>query len=483
MQRKESNIAQFTFEELSEVFNGLVLNPELFDCGEINLLKIFQHAVASKMVGTHSPVTITFDKPAYYQNGISMYRKLKRKELYADGKKIAKRIVEKKFLLYSGSNCLLDDKGELVSANTRNILEEIGRENCLYIYREYKGKSDPTGQDFSYSQLNYYAENRTLDSAEKNFFSQVNETYKRVLASEEIPQEYGPYFARQLQIFCNNFRFWNLVLRKCKPEKLYLTMHYHSEGILAAAKLLGIPSYEFQHGLISSNDYYYVYSNQFKSVVDRALFADKIMLFGTYWGKILDGGCEYPPSKRCIIGSYQYRPDFNQDSLDRFEEKYALKDKKVILVATQTSISDYYADYIAEVAPKLALNHPEYCILIKPHPNQRDMHLLEACDTFSNVVICAKTDDLMLALRLSDIQISLYSTTFYDAIGTGTINLSLYNHEKFRKYAELMIAEKIALPLNHDDDPVEIAEKGRLEGDGLSRDEVYAEFDSNFWKY
>ena len=135
------------------------------------------------------------------------------------------------------------------------------------------------------------------------------------------------------------------------------------------------------------------------------------------------------------------------------------------------------------MAPQLAIRHPEYCVVIKPHPNQRDMHLLEDCTSHPNVKLCAKTDDLMIILKIAEIQISLYSTTFYDAIGTGTINLSLYNHEKYRKYAELMIADKIALPLRHEEDPVEVAKKGRQEKNGLSRSQVYADYNSNFWKF
>ena len=482
MQRKESDIASFTFEELSAVFNQQAGDGSLFDCGNINLLKIFQHAIASEMQGVSAPVTLSFNRPLSYQNGIFVYRKWKRKELYSTGAKLADSLKPKEYLVYSGSNCLLDETGNLVSANTKRVLEELGRENCLYIYREYKGKSDPTGQDFNFSQLNYYAENRPLEAAEKKFFKALSECFERLSQSAEISPEVIPHLARHLQIFCNTFRVWYLVLSRCQPKCIYFSMHYHTEGLMAAAKMFGIPCVELQHGLISANDYYYVYSSQFEKVVDRALFADKILIFGEYWGRVLDQGCEYPANKRAIIGNYQYRPPVNESSLEKFGVKYRLKDRKVILIATQTGISEYYASYIHQLSPRLQEAHPEYVILIKPHPNQRDMHLLEACTSHPNVVMCEKTDDLMLALKFAAIQISLYSTTFYDALGTGTVNLSLYENEKYRKYAELMIAEQIALALKHDDDPVEVAERGNQNHEVLSREEVYATFNADFWK-
>lgn len=477
-------MSQTKFEDLNARFNELSHEPEIFNCGEINLLKVFQHAVASVMNDQKDQLLVSIDmSPLLSGKIIPAIRRKRRRELYSHGKTISDSIPQRKYLLHSGGNCLKDENGNLVSSNSVNILKALGRENCYYVYKEYRGKSDPTGQDLVYSELTYYAENRPLEKAEKLLQKELVACLKRVESSSLIPQQYAQSFKNKLQLFFNSFRAWYLILSKSQPEKLYFITHYHQEGMLAAAQVLGIPKIELQHGLISENDYYYVYSEHLRSVINKALFGDKILLFGDYWGKVLDKGCEYPKAKREIIGAYQYRPKKGEEKLDSFASKYGLKDKKVVLITTQTTLPEYYYDYIKHIAPKLKEAHPDYLILIKPHPYQLGMDLLEKLEDFENVRLCAKTDDLMIALEFTDIQISLYSTTFYDAAGTGVINLSIYNHPQYRRYAELMIKEGIAHRLEWDDDPVAIAEAARSKHEPMPREYYYAPFREDFDKF
>lgn len=86
----------------------------------------------------------------------------------------------------------------------------------------------------------------------------------------------------------------------------------------------------------------------------------------------------------------------------------------------------------------------------------------------------------MLALSLSEIQISLYSTTFYDAVGTGVVNLSIYDHPRYREYAELMIDEGIAHRLELDENPVEVAQKVKDDFEVENREFYFAPFNKEF---
>lgn len=470
-----------TFEDLTKIFNGLVKDPSLFDCGEVNLIKVFQHAVGSYLRKEKEVVSVTFHYPNIAQKTIlPKARKFRRPDLYNKGKALIDGIEQKPYLVYSGGNCLTDEEGNIVSSNTKNILEALGRENCLYVYKEYRNERNRTGQDFSFSEVNYYAENAPFTAVESKMLRDIQACYKRVAGSGQIPEDYLFYFKHKLQLFFLAFRSWCAILDRCKPEKIYFSMHYFHEGIVAAAKLRGIPIVELQHGLISENDYYYVYSSQFKPVIDRALFGDRIFIFGKYWGEILDKGCEYPEEKQALIGAYQYRPKHSEAQKEAFSKRYDLDGRKVILLTTQTGIPEYYSEYVTKLAPLLAKKHPEYKILIKPHPYQQGMDLLEAVTHFENVALCAKTEDLMLALHFTDIQISLYSTTFYDAIGSDVLNLSIYKHPLYQRYADLMIEEGIAWPLEHDEDPVEVADSVRARNTLRERDHYYAPFNADF---
>jgi hypothetical protein len=474
-------MSDVSFEELNATFNAKTSRPELFDCGKINLLKLFQHAVASYLQGNIDEVLVSFTKPGLVQRYLLPgARKLRRRDLYQQGKDAVEGIDHRKYLLYSGGNCLKNEEGETVSSNTVNILDALGRENCYYIYKEYRGVAESTGQDLNYSAVNYYAENRSFDPLEIRLIKDLNACLKRVKDSGLYEDELVEVFASKLQLFLNSFRSWSLILQKLQPEKIYFITHYHQEGLIAAATLLNIPKTELQHGLISENDYYYVYADHLKPVIERALFGDRIFIFGQHWGNVLGKGCEYPPERQVIVGGYQYRPALKQEAKEELIERLGVSGKRNILLATQSVFPKHYSDYVRTLSPLLAEKHPDFHIVIKPHPYQQGMDQFEALTALPNVSLCEKTDDLMLGLNISEIQISVYSTTFYDASGTGVINLTLYDHPQYRKYSELMIEEKVAFPLEWEDDPVQVAEEVRQNFDLNNRDFYYAPFNREF---
>lgn len=81
-------------------------------------------------------------------------------------------------------------------------------------------------------------------------------------------------------------------------------------------------------------------------------------------------------------------------------------------------------------------------------------------------------------LSRSRIQISIYSTTFFDALGMGVLNLSIQDYSPFADYAADMIKEQAALALAFDEDPVEkYLTQNMQENAQLDREYVYSEFD------
>jgi hypothetical protein len=84
-------------------------------------------------------------------------------------------------------------------------------------------------------------------------------------------------------------------------------------------------------------------------------------------------------------------------------------------------------------------------------------------------------DDLLLECR---IQISIYSTTFYDSLGFDVVNFSLQNYGIHRDYAADMIKERVALALAIDEDPIERYYQQKEQPSSLlEREEVYGTFD------
>ena len=76
------------------------------------------------------------------------------------------------------------------------------------------------------------------------------------------------------------------------------------------------------------------------------------------------------------------------------------------------------------------------------------------------------------------IQISIYSTTFFDALGCGTTNYSIQNYGPYKDYAAEMIAEGVAAALSFDEDPIEKFIQAKDSIPQRSREEVYSSFDA-----
>ena len=83
----------------------------------------------------------------------------------------------------------------------------------------------------------------------------------------------------------------------------------------------------------------------------------------------------------------------------------------------------------------------------------------------------------MELLAACKIQVSIYSTTLYDALGLNVINLSVQNYGRSADYAQAMVHERVAVGISTDDDPVEVAERVK-DSDLLNEAAVYAPFDS-----
>jgi hypothetical protein len=81
-------------------------------------------------------------------------------------------------------------------------------------------------------------------------------------------------------------------------------------------------------------------------------------------------------------------------------------------------------------------------------------------------------------LKRCKIQISIYSTTFYDALGFDVYNYSLQKYGSMSDYAAEMIEEGVAESLYVHENPIEKFTSVHNNPNFLKRKEVYADFNS-----
>ncbi len=464
-----------SFDTLTERLKEVTKDPSLFDFGDFNALKIVQHAIhssAAQAVVTQRPFFLI---PGRLQSLIYQIRAWRNKAQVDSKITRLRRLPQRDVILYSGANTVRTPEGKIVSSNTFKLLKTFDRERLLYIYNQSKREAISDGQDLNSSEIPGSGSYLSMNQADRRMSRSLAQMYFRVKAKKVLNESELHHFKAHLQNFFDAYRDWSRLLEQIKSRVVYFYPHYHNEGLIAACREVGIRSIELQHGLISREDFYYVYPSEFTSFIDRALFADRILVFGTFWKDELLLGAGYKASQIEVIGRYQYHPPTPPEITDDLRKRYHFEDKKIIAIACQTNQPEYFAEYTCKLSVKLAAENPDYLIVLKPHPRQARLEVLQACSDLTNVRVLDKSENLMALLQLSEIQISVYSTTFFDAIGTNTVNLSLQGNATRSGYSKSMVDIGIALPLNEDDNPVKVVSTA-LQAQGPELETVFAAF-------
>lgn len=233
---------------------------------------------------------------------------------------------------------------------------------------------------------------------------------------------------RKARFFYWGKKFYRWLLQRTLPEKI-LTADPGEYLISAAAKELGIPVIEFQHGL-TSRDYNSFYSwteyaNPYKKCMP---VSDAICLYGEYWKKDLEA-TGFWKEELHITGSIL---------LDSFQCKS--KDKKSdvcnIVLTSQGLDREELITMIQDFAWEAESDKEfRYNLTIKMHPvydpdksifqtnlqNLRNIIVLEASEKPSTFEL----------LSNADLHWSISSACHYDALGMGipTIILGLKTHD------------------------------------------------------
>jgi hypothetical protein len=267
-------------------------------------------------------------------------------------------------------------------------------------------------------------------------------------------------------VFFESFRRWHALLSIANPKTLVGITHYHNEGCLAAAKLLGIKTIELQHGLISKHDLYYVYPKQYREAVAKGMFPNEIWLFGNFWKRVLANGAEAEFMNPVVIGNFI--SDTSTVSNDN------VKENRVLLCA-QKNLSEPYIEWIRTMRDFILPNHPSWKLIVKMHPleSETKKYQNEASDF---VEILPVSSSLNEELKRAKIQVSIYSTTFFDALGMGVKNFSLNEIGFSGNYASEMVAFGVADSLKKSEDVISKFENSPDQIGNLTREDVFATF-------
>jgi hypothetical protein len=344
------------------------------------------------------------------------------------------------------------------------LIHYFGRENCFHVGL---GGDKRISFDLKFNTLSDV--NGALDGPEKHLLKSICNALMRLQKSNEFSATEMLYIESAFHVFFNSFRKNYSFLKRSKAQRAFFCVHYHKEGLLAALKVLGIEAVEVQHGLISRNDFYYVYDSQFRAVIKRAFFPDKLLLYGSYWKEVLSSGAEWERDQLIVAGNYL--ANARKESVD------LNKKENIIFIGAQKNLAQPYVEYCLRLQKLLKEKEYDWWIVVKMHPLEKTPDLYKNALPPAGVEVVGSETNLYDWLAISRIQISIYSTTFFDALGFNVLNFSLQNYTNSADYAREMVEEGVALALELNEDPVAKFEefKGRKDF-VLSHDEVYSTF-------
>lgn len=450
-----------SFSEQRRLLDEQLSDPKLFDGAIFNYYKVAQHGFtyannqdSSKLLETH------FDLTAW------KFRLFKKAKHLKSGR--IKIPALNRIVAIDGGRTSVGKDGETRLTYFHHLLNCVESDGYSVINFS---KNQDVPADFSLIDVWPMIAAPPCSPSVVDLFKDLKSVLQRMESAARFSKEQISYVASAFHNFLEEYSWALHMLARGSAETVLFYPHYHREGLIAACKTLGLNCFEIQHGLIAENDLYYCFPEAIQTYSRKALFPDKLLVFGEYWKQVVLRGHEHSADSVQVIGDYQFQ-----------EQTQQVAKENIVFIGAQKNMAASYVQYTTDLLERIQSNYPDWKVVLKMHPLEKEVSLYQQINhpQFELVGNNANLADL---LAKSKIQISIYSTTFFDALPFNVLNFSLQDFTEFADYARDMIAEKVALPLKTDEDPIQIFEAhASREIDTLNSIDVYGTFDRSAFK-
>lgn len=455
-------MASNSFEELNKHFLERLKDDDTYLSEKHSFLKIFQHGIIydlnqskNKTLRTYFHLPIWIQRLYWFVRAFQLKDRLKptlKSILFLD----PGRAVEDKET--NSKKSYFFEKLKNIFPNIHSVINIEKEKNALISF------------DFLLSEI--AGMKPFMDRKERAMFHEVNVVAQKLLKSKRYTSSEKKYILSALHVFFDVYRKYYFILSDQKVKKCYFIAHYHNEGLIAALEDCAIETIELQHGLISANDLYYCYNGSLKEKLRHAFFPNKIILFGRYWCRVLEDGSEFESDQLLIGGNFILSPELKNISLEK---------ENIVLVAAQKKMTEAYRPLISSLLTHLK-NHPDWKLVLKLHPLETDKAEYEKMIDDTGMIAPSEVP-LSEWLQKCKIQVSIYSTTFFDAAGYQIMNFAWQEKGFGSDYAEKMVSGGIAEPLYQATDPIDVYETKVLSGYSfISRDEIFGAFNTSVFE-
>lgn len=457
------------FTDKKSRFNNYTTHPEIFDCDDFNVIKLFQYAIFREQ---------GFNARAYWHLPffiISCILFLKRLRIKCK-KKYFSINPQKEILIADSHRTIKDNAGKLKSRYFQNILNVLDKKKILWINATPYHSS--LTYDVSFNDFYEGLSTLPLTNDDKRILNHLKLTYYRVVSELKINANTKRIFKEIIQIFWQEYRTYRTILEHYPNLKVaFVFPHYQKESLIYALKRKSVKVIELQHGLIAEEDMFYIYNKNIVKVKDKALFADEMWVYGEYWKNVLLKGYEYDETQIKIFGYYLfYQKDFSAEfgSFARFlKSNYST----IIFITLQKNLEHLFAEYINFLMKDSKEKKQNISVIIKPHPSATQDILNYLDGSWNNFYVVDYP--LEWLFQICDIHLSIYSTTLFDALMFGVKNNFAIRHPLFEDYVESIVNKGIAKELQMNENVLDIFQNKDITMNELAVEYFYAPMNEN----
>lgn len=244
-------------------------------------------------------------------------------------------------------------------------------------------------------------------------------------------------------------------LKNKKPKQIYIVVSYCFQGIVKAAKDLGILVKEIQHGFIFNLHAGYSYPG----VESLPYFTDKFLLYGEFW----KNAAPMPIAKENleVIGNPYYEIQINK--YNNIE-----KENNSLLFVS----SEKFGKELSKLAYEFAINNKEYKIYYKLHPHEfstwKDDY--PQLQNINNIEVVTSNINIYELFARCNYIVAVASTAIYESLYFKP-KIILFNHSEIKRMQELTDLYK--LPVINNNNELQYLIKNKMNWLIIERDLFY----------
>ncbi len=278
------------------------------------------------------------------------------------------------------------------------IIEFLDHKKCL---KFYEGTSDS-------SISGWPADSVRLISSTVKYFGPQKEAEFTAKQIKALCDEYdirAPSVSRMASTFLERWAVWVIYCKLFKilqPQSLFVVCSYGKESQIIAAKSLGIPVLELQHGVISERHFGYSFPYSYK----KQAFPDFIFTYGPYWRRFV-----IPPISTERMIDIGFAWGNKKSETQEFN-------KKVVLFISQWTHGDEILNYASSFSA-IASDH-KIQVVVRLHPRDKiEEKRRKELENKGILIQEAQSIQPYDAIERAAIVVGVSSTMIFEAISMG----------------------------------------------------------------